>query len=266
MRSRPRAASRAVRSLLEAAPASAAVDEKDAQATPPSEPTPDPAPAAEPSSPAEPAPAETSEEPLVQHPGTVEAAAAAVPPPPLPKRRFARFDKLWETVKRWGSSDDEASGVSPAGPVNRTRHRQPRVFFVDTGNVSASQFAEAFAIQEGLHAESGGTFPAGDIPMEALTAMDEKAIDLRGCRPKLIDPSRLHSFDRVVLLGGMFPPAWREGVRIEEWEVLNPAGLPLEGYRLVRDDVEKRVKRLAKMLYGKQAAQDARAKHLLKTR
>ena len=182
------------------------------------------------------------------------------------KKRFARFDSLWESVKRTFGGEEHAGGVIPAGAVNRTRHRAPRVFFVDTGNVAASQFAEAFALQEGLHAESGGTFPAGDIPPEALTAMDEKGIDLRGCRPKLIDPSRLHSFDRVVLLGGMFPPAWREGARVEEWEVLNPAGLPLEGYRLVRGDVEKRVKRLAKILHGKQAAQDAKTKALLKAR
>jgi arsenate reductase len=182
------------------------------------------------------------------------------------KKRFAKFDSLWESVKRSFGGEENAGGVIPAGAVNRTRNRAPRVFFVDTGNVSASQFAEAFALQEGLHAESGGTFPAGDISREALEAMDEKGIDLRGCRPKLIDPSRLHSFDRVVLLGGMFPPAWREGARVEEWEVLNPAGLPLEGYRLVRDDTEKRVKRLAKILYGKQAAQEAKAKQMARAR
>lgn len=182
------------------------------------------------------------------------------------KKRFPKFDSLWESVKRTFGGDDGPGGVIPAGAVNRSRHRAPRVFFVDTGNVSASQFAEAFALQEGLHAESGGTFPAGDIPQEAFSAMDEKGVDLRGCLPKLIDPNRLHSFDRVVLLGGMFPPAWREGARVEEWEVLNPAGLPLEGYRLVRDDVEKRVKRLAKILHGKQAQQDAKAKAMLKAR
>lgn len=237
------------------------MDEKDQAATPPAEPAAAPEPAAADATPAEAAP-EPAEEPLVQHPGTVDDG---VPTPPQPKRRFAKFDKLWETMKRWGSNDD-AGGVIPAGPVNRTRHRQPRVFFIDTGNVSASQFAEAFALQEGLHAESAGTFPAGDIPPEALSAMDEKGIDLRGCRPKLVDPSRLPSFDRVVLLGGLFPPTWREGVRIEEWEVLNPAGLPLEGYRLVRDDVEKRVKRLAKILHGKQAQKDAKAAAMPKAR
>lgn len=194
----------------------------------------------------------------------VESDAPAVTK--VHKKRFRKFDSLWESVKRTFGGEEHSGGVIPAGSVNRTRHRQPRVFFVDTGNASASQFAEAFALQEGLHAESGGTFPAGDISQEALTAMDEKGIDLRGCRPKLIDPSRLHSFDRVVLLGGMFPPAWREGARIEEWEVLNPAGLPLEGYRLVRDDVERRVQRLAKILHGKQAAQDAKAKAMLKAR
>lgn len=248
------------------------MDEKDAQPTAPAEPAaaPAPAPAAEPAQaeapatdPGEPVLGAGTDDPMVMAPNVESDQPVAKK---VHKKRFAKFDSLWESVKRTFGGEEHSGGVIPAGAVNRTRHRAPRVFFVDTGNVSASQFAEAFALQEGLHAESGGTFPAGDIPQEALSAMDEKGIDLRGCRPKLIDPSRLHSFDRVVLLGGMFPPAWREGARVEEWEVLNPAGLPLEGYRLVRDDVEKRVKRLAKILYGKQAAQEARAKQAMKAR
>ena len=202
-------------------------------------------------------------EPMVMAPNTIDESPA---PTKVHKRKFPKFDSLWESLKRSFSGQEHEGGVVPAGPVNRTKHRQPRVFFVDTGNASASQFAEAFALQEGLHAESGGTFPATGIPAEAIDAMKEVGIDITECRPKLIDPSRLVSFDRVVVLGGSVPPAWREGARIEEWEVLNPAGLPLEGYRLVRGDVEKRVKRLAKILHGKQAQADAKAKHLLKAR
>jgi arsenate reductase len=216
--------------------------------------------AAVPSDPAPPAgqdeaaasPQDAPEDPLVMAPNTLPEQA---PVGKVHRKRFARFDKLWESMKRSLGGEEAEGQVVPAGPVNRTRHRQPRVFFLDTGNASASQFAEAFARMEGLHAESGGTFPAIEIPPEAVAAMDEKAVDLRGVRPKLVDPGRLHSFDRVVVLGGMVPPAWREMARFEEWEVLNPAGLPLEGYRLVRDDVERRVKRLARMLKGKQAGE-----------
>ncbi len=224
------------------------MDEKDAAAH--SEPTtPTPASGQE-----EPVAAATDapEDPLVMAPNTLPEAA---PVGKVHKRRFPKFDKLWESMKRSFAGEEGSGGVVPAGPVTRTRHRQPRVFFVDTGNASASQFAEAFARMEGLHAESGGTFPASEIPQEALQAMEERGVDLRGVRPKLIDPSRLHSFDRVVVLGGTIPPGWREGARFEEWEVLNPAGLPLEGYRLVRDDVDKRVKRLARLLKGKQAGE-----------
>jgi len=242
------------------------VDDKDAApATPPAEPA-APAPAPEPAP--EPAPAEASDEPsigsgddkMVMAPNTLSETPAVTK---THKRKFPKFDSLWESLKRQWTGQEHEGGVVPAGAVHRTRHRQPRVFFIDTGNASASQFAEAFALQAGLHAESGGTFPATEIPMEAISAMDEKGIDLRACRPKLIDPSRLHSFDRVVLLGGSVPPGWREGVRIEEWEVLNPAGLPLEGYRLVRDDVEKRTNRLAKILFGKQAEKDAKAAKMM---
>jgi arsenate reductase len=221
------------------------VDEKDAPAAPPE---PAAAPADEPAA----GPQDAPDEPLVMAPNTLPEQA---PVGRVEKRRFPRFDKLWESMKRSFSGEEAEGGVVPAGPVTRTRHRLPRVFFIDTGNASASQFAEAFAQQEGLHAESGGTFPAVEIPPEAITAMDEKGVNMREVRPKLIDPTRLHSFDRVVILGGSVPPSWREGARFEEWEVLNPAGLPLEGYRLVRDDVEKRVKRMARLLKGKMAGE-----------
>lgn len=220
------------------------MDEKDAPAAPPE-------PATPPAEAAAASPQDAPEDPLVMAPNTLPEQA---PVGKVEKKRFPRFDKLWESMKRSFSGDDSDS-VVPAGPVNRTRHRQPRVFFIDTGNASASQFAEAFARAEGLHAESGGTFPAVEIPPEAITAADEKGLNLREVRPKLIDPTRLHSFDRVVILGGSVPPSWREGARFEEWEVLNPAGLPLEGYRLVRDDVEKRVARMARLLKGRQAGE-----------
>ncbi|MEA3166433.1 MAG: hypothetical protein QOJ26_1305, partial [Thermoplasmata archaeon] len=151
------------------------MDDEKAPATPPAEPT---TPVAEPAS-AAPAAEPRADEPtlgegedkMVMAPN-VESDVPVVTK--VHKKRFAKFDSLWESVKRTFSGEEHEGGVIPAGAVNRRRHREPRVFFVDTGNVSASQFAEAFALQEGLHAESGGTFPAGDISAEALSAMDEK--------------------------------------------------------------------------------------------
>lgn len=169
-------------------------------------------------------------------------------------KRISRFDKLWEPVRRlW--SGDPGDAVAPAGTVTRVKHRQPRVLFVDTGNASRSQMAECFARAAGLHAESAGTFPVGSIPHEVVDAMGEKGFDLTDVRPKILDPVRLGAFDRVILFEVSLPPALKEGARIEEWNDLwDPAGLPLQGYKMVASEIEKRVNRLAKVLHGKQAA------------
>lgn len=184
-------------------------------------------------------------------------AASTAPGTPAEEprtRKVSRFDKLWEPVRRFWAGDSGDS-VAPAGTVTRVKHRQPRVLFVDTGNASRSQMAECFARAAGLHAESAGTFPVGSIPTEVVEAMGERGFDLADVRPKILDPVRLGAFDRVILFEVSLPPALREGARIEEWNDLwDPAGLPLQGYKMVAAEIEKRVNRLAKVLHGKQAA------------
>ena len=241
----------------------------DETGTPPAAPPPT---APTPALPAEPAatPAAASSTPTApgtpgspaptSNPSAPPAAAAKEPKDPGARKGIARFDKLWEPVRRFWSGKDAGDSVAPAGTVTRTKHRQPRVLFICTGNATRSPMAEAFAAAEGLYAESAGTFPKQSIPQEAVEAMREKGFELGEVRPKLLDPTRLGAFDRVVTFGTSLPPQYLEGARVEDWEVWDPAGLPLEGYRLVANELEKRVARLAKVLHGKQAAKDAAAK------
>src|SRR5687767_14732075 len=90
-------------------------------------------------------------------PASPPAQSAASPPAEPRSKKISKFDKLWEPVRRFmgGSSDDV---VAPASTVTRTKHRDPRVLFVCTGNAARSQMAEAFARQAGLYAESAGTW------------------------------------------------------------------------------------------------------------
>ena len=195
--------------------------------------------------------------PSTPAPAPSPSAAPAASPPTAPEERVkkvGRFDKLWEPMRRF-LAGDSGDAVAPAGTVTRVKHRQPRVLFVDTGNAARSQMAECFARAAGLHAESAGTWPQPAIPAEVLEAMSEKGFDLTDVRPKILDPARLGAFDRVVLFEVTLPPALREGARIEEWNDLwDPAGLPLQGYKMVAAEIEKRVNRMAKVLHGKQAA------------
>lgn len=205
--------------------------------TPPATPTDTPAPAS--------APAASPAAPAAKDPGA--------------RKGIPKFDKLWESMSRLWNRGDSSDAVAATGTVTRTKHRAPRVLFVCTGNAARSPMAEAFATHEGLYAESAGTFPSKEIPSECLEAMTEKGFDLSQVRPKLLDPTRLGAFDRVILFGANIPPQYKEGARIEEWpDIWDPRGLPLEGYRLVANELEKRIGRLAKQLKGKQAAQAAK--------
>jgi len=124
--------------------------------------------------------------------------------------------------------------------------RKIRVLFVDVGNASRSQMAQAFATIYGFHAESAGTFPSLRVSPEAVAAMADIGIDISGFRPKPLDTSRLEAFDRVITFGDPLPGPYRGRSNVEAWNALDPQGLSVTAYASVRDDLERRIKSLAR--------------------
>ncbi|HXH98390.1 MAG TPA: arsenate reductase ArsC [Gaiellaceae bacterium] len=120
------------------------------------------------------------------------------------------------------------------------------VLFVCTHNAGRSQMAQAFFERYApadVRAESAGQEPADAIWPEVVEAMREVGIDLAGRRPKKLDlEMQLHADWAVTLAcGGTCP--YVPGV-VEEWDVPDPAGRPLEEVRAIRDDLERRVRDL----------------------
>jgi arsenate reductase (thioredoxin) len=120
------------------------------------------------------------------------------------------------------------------------------VLFVCTHNAGRSQMAQAFFERHApadIRAESAGQEPADAVWPEVIEAMREVGIDLSTRRPKRLDlEMQLHADWAVTLAcGGVCPyvPA-----RIEDWEVEDPAGKPLAIVRMIRDELEDRVRRL----------------------
>jgi arsenate reductase (thioredoxin) len=146
----------------------------------------------------------------------------------------------------------EGGATSPASAGRPAPRRKVRVLFVDIGNASRSQVAQAFATIYGFHAESAGTFPAMRVAPESVAVMGEIGIDIAGFRPKPLDTSRLESFDRVVTFGDPLPAPYRNRPNVEDWNVLDPQGLGVVGHSRMRDDIEKRVKALARRFKVKQ--------------
>jgi arsenate reductase len=124
-----------------------------------------------------------------------------------------------------------------------------RALFLCRENACRSQMAEAFLQYHGgehFDAQSAGDQPAGEINPLALDVMTEKGIDLAFRRPKGMDALEDGSrpFDLVVQMGcEQSCPLTPEG-RIENWELEDPAGKPLEFMRTIRDEIEQRVKLL----------------------
>jgi arsenate reductase len=120
------------------------------------------------------------------------------------------------------------------------------VLFVCNQNAGRSQMAQAFFERHAppdLRAESAGQEPAHAIWPEVVEAMAEVGIDISGRRPKkLLLEIQVHADWAVTLACGAecpYVPA-----TVEDWDIPDPAGRPLEEVRPIRDEIERRVMEL----------------------
>ena len=123
----------------------------------------------------------------------------------------------------------------------------PEILFLCEQNAGRSQMAavltQALAGDQ-VHVRSAGSAPAKTLHPEAVDAMAELGLDLGQEFPKPLTDDVVRAADVVVTMGcgdacPIFP-----GKRYEDWELRDPAGQPVDVVRAVRDDIEKRVRRL----------------------
>jgi arsenate reductase (thioredoxin) len=123
----------------------------------------------------------------------------------------------------------------------------PTVLFVCVHNAGRSQMASALLerLAEGrVLVRSAGTAPAGEVHPGVVEAMGEIGIDLGDARPALLEDDAVREADVVVTMGcGDACPVY-PGKRYEDWELDDPAGRPLEEVRMIRDEIERRVRAL----------------------
>jgi arsenate reductase (thioredoxin) len=123
------------------------------------------------------------------------------------------------------------------------------VLFVCTHNAGRSQIAQAFFERYApadIRAESAGEEPAGEIWPNVIEAMREVGIDISHRRPKKLDiEMQLHADWAITLhckASCPFVPS-----QVEDWEVDDPAGQPLERVREIRDGIDGRVREFVEM-------------------
>jgi arsenate reductase (thioredoxin) len=118
------------------------------------------------------------------------------------------------------------------------------VYFVCIGNAGRSQMAQAFAARVGHGARSAGSHPETELHPEVVEAMDEVGIDLRGRSPKPIDRADLEWADVIVTMGSRDACPVLPGKHYVDWQLQDPAGMPIEVVRKIRDEIEQRVRGL----------------------
>jgi arsenate reductase (thioredoxin) len=123
----------------------------------------------------------------------------------------------------------------------------PRVLFVCVQNAGRSQLASAL-----LRARAGdrvrvltaGSEPAATVNPLVVAALDEVGVSIGAEYPKPLTDEIVRAADVVISMGcGDACPVY-PGKRYLEWELPDPAGMPMNDIRAVRDDIERRVRTL----------------------
>lgn len=125
--------------------------------------------------------------------------------------------------------------------------RVPAVLFLCVHNAGRSQMAAGFSRRlagDRVAVYSGGSEPAVDLNPAVVEAMREVGISIEDEFPKPWTDEVARAVDVIVTMGcGDECPVY-PGVRIEDWDLEDPAGHGVEAVRPIRDDIERRVRAL----------------------
>jgi arsenate reductase (thioredoxin) len=121
------------------------------------------------------------------------------------------------------------------------------VLFVCTHNAGRSQMAQALFERyapEDVRGESAGSDPARRVWPEVIEVMREVGIDLSHNKPKrLTIEMQLHADWAVTMGCGDVCPY--VPTTVDDWDIPDPAGRPLDEVREIRDTIDERVHELA---------------------
>ncbi len=121
------------------------------------------------------------------------------------------------------------------------------VLFVCNHNAGRSQIAQALFERHApadIRAESAGSDPVRHVWPVVIEVMREVGIDLSGSKPKRLSVEKQLHADWAVTMGcGDACPYVPTAV--DEWDLPDPAGRPIEEVREIRDMIDERVHELA---------------------
>jgi len=113
--------------------------------------------------------------------------------------------------------------------------------------------AEGFFNQmarEQAKAISAGSEPDDKVNPTVTVVMREEGIDISGNKPKKLTMAMMKGIDRAFTMGCENACPFTT-VPVEDWELEDPKGKPIEQVRKIRDEIKKRVAQLVQEMAGK---------------
>ena len=125
---------------------------------------------------------------------------------------------------------------------------EPSVLFVCVHNAGRSQMAAGLVKLRShgrVHVRSAGSAPGEEVNPAVVEAMEEIGVDMGEAFPKPLTDEVVRAADVVITMGcGDACPIY-PGKRYEDWELDDPAGQDVEAVRVIRDEIDQQVQRLA---------------------
>src|SRR5271154_2279370 len=127
----------------------------------------------------------------------------------------------------------------------------PSVLFACVHNAGRSQMAAALLDHEAhgrVRVTSAGSQPAAELNPAVVQAMAEIGLDISREFPKPLTGDHVQAADIIITMGcGDTCPVY-PGKRYLDWELLDPAGLPVDRVRPIVDDIDACVRALLEEL------------------
>jgi len=121
----------------------------------------------------------------------------------------------------------------------------PEVLFVCVHNAGRSQMAAALLAHHAagrVRVRSAGSVPAEQLNPAVVAVMAEVGLDLSAEFPKPLTTDAVDAAHVVITMGcGDTCPIY-PGKRYLDWNLPDPAGLPVEQVRPIREDIDRRVR------------------------
>jgi arsenate reductase len=133
-----------------------------------------------------------------------------------------------------------------------------QVLFVCVHNAGRSQMAAALLerylerLGRGdVRVRSAGSVPASELNPNVVAAMRAVGIDLAGRAPRALEDQEVRESDLIISMGCGQECKVYPGKRYLEWSFPDPQNKPFEEVCLIRDQIDRAVRRLAEEIAGR---------------